>query len=541
MSVPPPANSLAALSGVRFAFGDHAVFKDVSLHLPQRKISVVVGPSGCGKSTLLSLLGGRLRPSAGAVSFAGAPLPEDAEDLLALRRRMGMLFQHSALLTDLSVFDNVAFPMREQTDMSCALVRRLVEMKLGSVGLSSAAGLFPAQLSGGMARRVALARAIALDPDLVMYDEPFVGLDAISKAAIVRLIRDLHAAIGSTALIVTHDIPEGLSIAEHVIVLGGNGAVLFEGSPEAARRCADPLVQQLIRAGADSTDQTDQTDPSDQPDPSAEPAQSDPSAPPHPSDWLARLGARALGGLSRTGRWLLFLPPLLTGALRGVKHPDWLAAQLVSLGVRSMSIVVVAGLFVGMALGLQGYHQLAEFGAESDLGVVVALFMVRELGPVLAALLFAGRAGSALTSEIGLMRATEQFAAMEMMAVNPVVRVLGPRFMAGIIAMPLLAAMMSAVGVFGGLLIGHNQFGLDPGIYWESMRGVVDWTGDVLHGVIKSCVFGALVTWVALFEGYTARPTSAGVSRAVTRAVVISSLAVLGGDYILTALLFEAS
>lgn len=254
--------------------------------------------------------------------------------------------------------------------------------------------------------------------------------------------------------------------------------------------------------------------------------------------WLQQLGQIGMRFVARLGAALVFLMHALYGAIRCLPRFSLVIQQLFSIGVLTMLIILVSGLFVGMVLGLQGYNQLVNFSAESSLGLVVALFLVRELGPVLSALLFAGRAGSALTAEIGLMKATEQISAMEMMAVDPMKRVIGPRFVAGLIAVPLLAAMMSAVGVLGGYLIGHGQFGVDPGVYWTSMQNGVDFIDDILNGVIKSVVFGFIITWVALFEGYDAMPTSEGVSRATTRTVVTSSLAVLGGDFILTALMF---
>ena len=202
----------------------------------------------------------------------------------------------------------------------------------------------------------------------------------------------------------------------------------------------------------------------------------------------------------------IFLVQALLGAARSLPRGRLIVQQLYSVGVLTMLIILVSGLFVGMVLGLQGYYQLVNFSAESSLGMVVALFLVRELGPVLAALLFAGRAGSALTAEIGLMKTTEQLAAMEMMAVDPMTRVIGPRFVAGFIALPLLAIMLSAIGVLGGYLVGHGQFGVDPGVYWSSMQNGVDLVDDVVNGIIKSVVFGFVVTWVALYEGYHAEP-----------------------------------
>ncbi|MDO8351149.1 MAG: lipid asymmetry maintenance ABC transporter permease subunit MlaE [Gallionella sp.] len=215
--------------------------------------------------------------------------------------------------------------------------------------------------------------------------------------------------------------------------------------------------------------------------------------------------------------------------------------ELFSTGVMSLIIIIVAGLFVGMVLGLQGYETLKRYGSESALGVMVALSLVREMGPVVAALLFASRAGSAMTAEIGLMKATEQISAMEMMAVNPIARIVAPRFWAGVISMPFLAAMFSAVGIFGGYLVGVVQIGVDEGSFWSQMQAAVDFREDIMNGIIKSLVFGTVVTLIALFEGFDAPPTAEGVSGATTRTVVTSSLAILMLDFVLTAIMFRGA
>jgi phospholipid/cholesterol/gamma-HCH transport system permease protein len=250
------------------------------------------------------------------------------------------------------------------------------------------------------------------------------------------------------------------------------------------------------------------------------------------------LGRTTLDGLQKLGRANLFLLHVLTG------FPDilwrfWLLlAQVYSVGVLSILIIAVSGLFVGMVLGLQGHYVLSEFGAEQSLGVMVAASLVRELGPVVTALLFAGRAGSALTAEIGLMKATEQLSGMEMMAVDPVRRIIAPRLFAGIVSMPLLACLFSMIGVLGGYFVGVGLLGVDDGAFWSQMRARIDFYDDILNGVIKSLVFGVVVTWIAVFEGYDSIPTSEGVSRATTRSVVYSAFAVLGWDFVLTALMF---
>lgn len=213
--------------------------------------------------------------------------------------------------------------------------------------------------------------------------------------------------------------------------------------------------------------------------------------------------------------------------------------QMHFLGNYSLAIIAVSGLFVGFVFGLQGYYTLQRYGSSEALGLLVTLSLVRELGPVVTALLFAGRAGTSLTAEIGLMKAGEQISVMEMMAVDPIQRVLAPRFWGGVVAMPLLAAVFSAVGVIGGWVVGVLLIGVDGGAFWGQMQGGVDWWYDLANGVLKSLVFGFAVSFIALYQGYTAKPTPEGVSRATTRTVVVASLAVLGLDFLLTASMFS--
>jgi phospholipid/cholesterol/gamma-HCH transport system permease protein len=222
-----------------------------------------------------------------------------------------------------------------------------------------------------------------------------------------------------------------------------------------------------------------------------------------------------------------------------LRRPRLVTDQIHFIGNYSLVIIAVSGLFVGFVLGLQGYYTLNKYGSEQALGLLVALSLTRELGPVVSALLFAGRAGTSLTAEIGLMKAGEQLSAMEMMAVNPLQRVVAPRFWAGVIAMPILATIFSAVGVIGGYLVGVKLIGVDEGAFWSQMQAGVDVWKDIANGVIKSVVFGFAVTFIALYQGYEAQPTPEGVSRATTRTVVIASLTVLWLDFLLTALMFN--
>ena len=251
------------------------------------------------------------------------------------------------------------------------------------------------------------------------------------------------------------------------------------------------------------------------------------------------VGHHAVDSVLRLGYAARFFGLTLANSGTSFRRARLIVRELYFTGVLSMIIILVSGLFVGMVLGFQGYQTLKTYGSESALGVLVALSLVRELGPVVSALLFASRAGSAMTAEIGLMKATEQLSAMEMMAVDPIARVVAPRLWAGVISMPLLAAMFSAMGVYGGYLIGVVVIGVDEGSFWSQMQSAVDFREDIVNGVIKSVVFGIAVTWIALFEGYDAPPTAEGVSGATTRTVVTSSLAVLGLDFILTAFMFR--
>ena len=245
------ATNLVEIRNLSFSRGKRAIFKGVSLNIARGKVTAIMGPSGCGKTTLLRFIGGQLRPDSGEVFVEGRNVPDlKRDELFATRAKMGLLFQSGALFTDLSVFENVAFPLRAHTPLSEALIRELVLMKLEAVGLRGAEDMMPAELSGGMNRRAALARAIALDPALIMYDEPFAGQDPIVMGVLVTLIRTLREALGLTTVIVSHDIDETMSIADYIYVLA-DGEVIGEGSPDELRASDSPFVQQFLNGHAD--------------------------------------------------------------------------------------------------------------------------------------------------------------------------------------------------------------------------------------------------------------------------------------------------
>jgi len=254
---------------------------------------------------------------------------------------------------------------------------------------------------------------------------------------------------------------------------------------------------------------------------------------------LSRLGHTTLSAIARLGMASRFLLIILLRSATSWRRFGLIVREIYASGVLSLIIIMVSGLFVGMVLGLQGYQTLATYGSTESLGILVALSLVRELGPVVAALLFASRAGSAITAEVGLMKTTEQLSAMEMMAVDPIARIVAPRFWGGVISMPLLAAIFSITGIYGGYMIGVRLLGIDDGAFWSQMQSAVDFRDDIVNGAIKSVVFGFAVTTIALFEGYDAIPTAEGISRATTRTVVTSSLVILALDFILTAFMFR--
>ena len=255
--------------------------------------------------------------------------------------------------------------------------------------------------------------------------------------------------------------------------------------------------------------------------------------------WFQNLGRITLDAFSRTGRGTLFLWHLLVAVPGVFFRPALLIRQMYMVGVQTLLIILVAGLFVGMVLALQAYIVLVDFGAEESISLMVSLSILRELGPVFTGLLFAGRAGSALTAEIGLMKSTEQLSGMEMMAVNPMRYVIGPRFLAGFISVPLLTVIFMAIAILGGYFVATELLGLYEGVFWSQMQAKVDFYEDLVNGIIKSIVFGFVIVWISVFEGYDCVPTSEGLGQATTRSVVHGSLAVLGLDFVLTAIMFN--
>ena len=366
---PTPTETLLELRDVDFGYGDRLVLSNLNLRFGRGQVVAVMGGSGCGKTTVLRLIGGLVRARARQVLFDGADVGAQTRDgLYALRRKMGMLFQFGALFTDMSVFENVAFALREHTDLPEDLIRDLVLMKLNAVGLRGARDLMPSEVSGGMARRIALARAIALDPQLIMYDEPFAGLDPISLGITANLIRTLNQALGATSILVTHDVPESFAIADYVYFLA-NGGVLAQGTPDELRASTDPSVRQFIDGAPDGPFKFHYT-----------------------ARRSLRISASAEGAHDQRDRTLRHRRPRTRGlrhaAVRApragilplLRRPRLVTKQIHFLGNYSFVIIAVSGLFVGFVLGLQGYYTLNRYGSEQALGLLVALSLVRGSG-----------------------------------------------------------------------------------------------------------------------------------------------------------------
>jgi phospholipid/cholesterol/gamma-HCH transport system ATP-binding protein len=251
MTKPATKVNLVEIENLTFKRGERVIYDDISLSIPKGKVTAIMGPSGIGKTTLLRLIGGQIKPDSGKILFAGKDIPRlSRRALYEARKQMSMLFQSGALFTEMSVFDNIAFPIREHTNLSEEIIEKIVLMKLEAVGLRGAKNLQPSELSGGMARRVALARAIALDPELILYDEPFAGQDPISMGVIVRLIRSLSDALGLTSVVVSHDVPEVMSIADYIYIVAER-KIIGHGTPEQIRQDTSPLVQQFVQGEAD--------------------------------------------------------------------------------------------------------------------------------------------------------------------------------------------------------------------------------------------------------------------------------------------------
>jgi phospholipid/cholesterol/gamma-HCH transport system ATP-binding protein len=341
-----------------------------------------MGASGGGKTTVLRLISGQYRAQSGqlVVRWSRCVVPARAQPALYLaRRRMGMLFQFGALFTDLSVFDNVAFPLREHTELGEELIRDVVLMKLQAVGLRGARDLMPSEVSGGMARRVALARAMALDPELIMYDEPFAGLDPISLGTAARLIRQLNDSLGLTSIIVSHDLEETFRIADQVIILA-NGRIAAQGTPDQVRQSTDPLVHQFVTAAPDGPVRFHHPGPDVASDFGTSTQRQTRGARMswyRAADW-GWWTRRKFADLGHAARLMVRLVGML-----GVSLRRWrlVVDQVHFLGNHSLAIIAVSGLFVGFVLGLQGYYTLQRYGSSSALGLLVALSLVRELGP----------------------------------------------------------------------------------------------------------------------------------------------------------------
>ncbi len=369
-------------------------------------------------------------------------------ELQHFRRNIGVLLQDGALFTDLTVFENIATPVREHTNLPEALIRRLVMSKLNAVGLGGIEYRMPHELSGGMARRVAFARAVVLDPDLMLYDEPMTGLDPIAVSTVRTLMRETNNALGLTSLVVTHNVNQMGHLVDYCYIIA-SAKIAGEGHPEELSSSTNPGVDQFMNGKVEG------------PIPF-------PLSAAGCSLESARLN-KITEPIAQAGQCLIFLFRMLAGIRFSLSQILTVLQQTYLIGARSLVIIMICGFFVGMVLSLQAINALEQFGASDQVSLLVGKSLFRELGPVLTALLFAGRAGTSITAEIGLMKATNQIEAMELMAIDPIQRIALPRFAAGVISVPLLTAMFNAMAILGSVVFSIGVMDLDSGIFWSKL------------------------------------------------------------------------
>jgi ABC transport permease subunit len=518
------------VDGVELTRGGIAVFDQLSCGFPRGRISVVLGGSGAGKSTLLRMIGGLQKPDSGSVRVAGHDITGFSERaLFKVRERIGMLFQGGALLDSMTVAENVGLPLREHTRLAEPDIDEEVRRRLHAVGLEKKGGLYPAQLSGGMVRRAAMARAIVMDPEILLVDEPFSGLDPINVRRIESLLVQLNRQLGLTVIMTSHHLSSSLRMADRLVFLVDGQAL--SGPPADLMARNDPRVVRFLSAATD--EHFEQSEPlravptNTEPDPKRENSILEP---------IEILGARTLRMIEHFGRIARFAPCIL-GAL--IRHPyrfGRLIDDIYDAGVKSLPVICLSGMVVGLTLSLLGYTTLVRFGAEEALGGLVGLAMVRELGPVLTALLVTGRAGSAVAAEIASMVKDEQLDGLSMMSIDPVDIVVSPKALSLALVMPLLSGLFIVFAVFGGYTIAVGMLGVDPGSFMTSMEGAIDFRQDVLVSLLKASTFGALTGLIATYRGSISERSAAGVSAATTDTVVIASVMILIFDFFISGL-----
>ncbi len=519
-----------AVDGANLTRGGITVFDGLSCGFPRGRISVVLGGSGAGKSTLLRMLGGLQRPDSGSVRVAGQDITRLSERaLFKVRERIGMLFQGGALLDSMTVAENVGLPLREHTKLTNPDIDEEVRRRLRAVGLENKGALYPGELSGGMIRRAAMARAIVMDPEILLVDEPFSGLDPINVRRIESLLVQLNRQLGLTVIMTSHHMASSLRMADRLVFLVDGLAL--SGAPADLIARNDPRVVKFLSASSD--DYLEQPEPLRAVPTHVEPGPSGANALLEP---IEVLGARTLRMIEHFGRVARFAPCIVAALLRRPYRFGRLIDDVYDAGVKSLPVICLSGMVVGLTLSLLGYTTLVRFGAEEALGGLVGLSMIRELGPVLTALLVTGRAGSAVAAEIASMVKDEQLDGLSMMSVDPVDIVVSPKALSLALVMPLLSGLFIVFAVFGGYTIAVGVLGVDSGSFMTSMEGAIDFRQDVLVSLIKASTFGALTGLIATYRGSISVRSAAGVSAATTDTVVIASVVILIFDFFISGL-----
>jgi ABC transport permease subunit len=516
-----------AVDGVCLTRGTNRVFQGLSCGFPRGRISVVLGGSGAGKSTLLRMIGGLQRPDSGSIRVADQDIIGMSErSLFKVRERIGMLFQGGALIDSMTVAENVALPLREHTMLGEEEIDEEVQRRLRAVALDGRGALYPGELSGGMNRRAAMARAIVMDPEILLVDEPFSGLDPINVRRIEALLVDLNRHLGLTVILTSHHLASSLRMADRLVFMVDGQAL--SGAPSDLLKSDDPRVVDFLRAETD-----EYLDPREE-DGEEGAADDDEVAEFEAVPPIQQLGLRTLEMIEHFGRIARFAPTVVMALLVRPLRLRRIVNGVFDSGVKSLPVIVLSGAVVGLTLSLLGYTTLVRFGAEEALGSLVGLAMIRELGPVLTALLVTGRAGSAVAAEIATMVTTEQLDGLRMMSVDPIDIIVSPKALALALVMPLLSGLFIACAIFGGYAIAVGLLGVDAGSFMSSMKSAVVFRDDVVQSLVKSLVFGSLVALIATYRGAISERTAAGVSASTTDTVVVASVVILVFDFFIS-------
>ncbi|OQM34145.1 MlaE family lipid ABC transporter permease subunit [bacterium endosymbiont of Pedicinus badii] len=506
------------------------LLKNISMDFIKGKITSIIGSSGIGKTTLLKTIVGKNKPNSGSVFVKNLNIFQISEKkLYLLRKKITFLFQNGALFHDMNVYDNVAFPLRFHTNLKEKYIFKKVYSILEKIKLEKFLKFMPKQLSGGTIRRVALARCLVSNPELIILDEPFVGQDPKNIEMLLKLIKKASSSMKITFIIVSHDIKEIMKISDYIYLISEKSRII-KGTPDFFLKNKNKFVTEFIK-GYDFRKKY-----------SVEFNLKEIEKKIRDKDFLERfllfVKKNLLFYKNRIYQILKFFFFLLFKKPNFKNHYKIFIKQIYNIGFLSLSIVIVSAIFIGMILSIQGYTILSHYGTETILGFLISVSLFREFGPVITALLFIGKTSSFLTSEIAFMKTTEQILSLELMAINPVKYILVPRFWMSFICFPMLVVVFIAVGIYSSSLVAIYWKEIDLGFFWSAIQNSTDWKKDIIGCFIKSFIFSFFMSCISLLNGYNTVPTTEGINIAINRTVVYSSLIILILDFLLTILIF---